>query len=203
LLLQVPLNVLGLLVIWRTITFPQPKPDKDSCHSEEDGSTSKVNQIDFLGATSLGLANTFLLLFLDRMQSRFGAWRDAFTLAAAGAWVAFAMTFVLVEAYWARQPILPLRLMVRRNVLSSYLVQFFQTAAQMAVGLSTTDRYRLAERTRIALYVGPPLLPHKSRRFQLYCVNSSANHHFGDHAGWAYKWMDHQVVRLRWLSTLA
>jgi MFS family permease len=136
LLLQVPFNVLGILLIWRTMKLPGPKPDEDSRKGEQDDTHPQVNRIDFLGALSLGFANTFLLLFLDRMQSSFEVWKDTFARATAGACITFAMTFVLVEAYWAREPILPLRLILRRNVLSSYLIQFFQTAAQMAVGFS-------------------------------------------------------------------
>lgn len=165
LLFQVPLNILGLLFIWRKLTFPRRKPDQDSQQGEQKHALSKVKRIDFLGATSLGLANTFFLLLLDRMQSRFEIWRDALTLAVAGAFITSAIIFVLVEAYWAREPILPPRLMVRRNVLSSYLIQFFQTAAQMAVGLPAARQGRLTECMWTVLHVGSSLLPVEPRRF--------------------------------------
>jgi MFS family permease len=197
LLLQVPFNVLGILLIWRTMKLPGPKPEEDSRKGEQDDTHPQVNRIDFLGALSLGFANTFLLLFLDRMQSSFEVWKDTFARATAGACITFAMTFVLVEAYWAREPILPLRLILRRNVLSSYLIQFSQTAAQMAVGFSDTNQGYLTERTGTVLYLGSSLLPYKSRRFQFHRVDSSSNHHDWDHTGWAHQWLDRQAVRFR------
>ncbi len=97
---------------------------------------SKLRRIDSLGAITLGGSNVFLLLFLDRVPKHINVLQDAFTLTSAGAWVAFGVLFFLAEAYWAPEPILPLRLLAKRNVLSSYGIQFLQTAAQMAVSLN-------------------------------------------------------------------
>lgn len=41
--------------------------------------------------------------------------------------------FLLVEAFWAKEPIFPLRLMLNRDVVASYINLGFQTGAQMAV----------------------------------------------------------------------
>jgi hypothetical protein len=41
--------------------------------------------------------------------------------------------FLLVEGFWAKEPIFPLRLLLNRDVLTSYTNIAFQTGAQGAV----------------------------------------------------------------------
>lgn len=130
LLYQAPLNVLSLIYIWRKITFPPPPQTEDT---ETTPPRSKFRRIDLSGAISLGLANCSLLLFLDQIQMNFdNLWR-LWTVLPGGTWIACIAVFIVVEAFWAKEPILPLRLMARRNVFSSYTIQFLQTAAQLAV----------------------------------------------------------------------
>lgn len=43
------------------------------------------------------------------------------------------LLFLLVERYWAKEPVFPLRLLMTRDALTAYLVAGFQIAAQMEV----------------------------------------------------------------------
>lgn len=133
LLYSAPLNFVSFIYIWRKMTFPVPdQRNDDTQDTSEVTSHSKLGRIDFFGAISLGLANCSLLLFLDQAQKGLSIhnWR---ALVLAGIWMVLMISFIVIEAAWAREPILPLQLLRRRDVFSSYAIQFLQTSAQMAV----------------------------------------------------------------------
>ena len=132
LLYSAPLNILGFFYIWRKMSFPLPHEHNDTKVTPEVASLSKLGRIDFFGAISLGLANCSLLLFLDQVQKGLSIHNQR-ALILAGTWIVFMISFIVIEAAWALEPILPLRLLRRRDVFSSYAIQFLQTAAQMAV----------------------------------------------------------------------
>ncbi|RDL37138.1 uncharacterized protein BP5553_04571 [Venustampulla echinocandica] len=142
LLYQTPLNILSLVFIWWKMTFPLPHQTEDT---QETPPRSKFRRIDFSGAISLGLANCSLLLFLDQIQRNFGNFQPLHAAIPGGTWIAFIAVFIAVEAFWAKEPILPLRLMVKRNVFSSYAIQFLQTAAQMAFYTSVPLYFRVTQ----------------------------------------------------------
>jgi len=133
LLYSVPLNILSLIYVWRKISFPLPHQHNETQTTPEIASQSNLGRIDFCGAISLGLANCSLLLFLDQAQKGLNILHNPRALILAGTWIVFLTSFIVIEAAWAREPILPLQLLRRRDVFSSYLIQFLQTAAQMAV----------------------------------------------------------------------
>lgn len=58
---------------------------------------------------------------------------DFTILSLAFAWITSIILFGLAESYWASEPIFPVRLLVNRKVISSYLIVFFQCGAQMSV----------------------------------------------------------------------
>ncbi|KAK4099251.1 MFS general substrate transporter [Parathielavia hyrcaniae] len=143
LLFQVPLNFLALLYIWRDMSFPPP-PMPKSCGdpNAEDCRLSKLRRVDFSGSTTLALANVSLLLFLDRLQSSPGSFgRDLSSVIPMSTWLLFLVVFLLVEALWAREPIIPLRLLTERNVMSLYGIQLYTSAPlyfRVTVNDSTT-----------------------------------------------------------------
>jgi hypothetical protein len=118
--------------------FPQsPCVENTKDLNEQDCHSSKLKRIDFSGSISLALANVSLLLFLDRLRGNpENLFRDLFTMLPMSTWLGFLAIFLVVEGFWAREPIIPLRLLVKRNVVSSYAIQFLQTGAQMAVSCS-------------------------------------------------------------------
>ncbi|KAK1780194.1 major facilitator superfamily domain-containing protein [Copromyces sp. CBS 386.78] len=161
LIYQVPLNTFGLVFIWWNMSFPSPS--SSSCPLSPSASStplssakSKLSRIDFPGSLTLGLSNVSLLLLLDRIQhppsstSSSSALdmttflQDPYTITALSLWLLSLTFFLLIESLYAREPILPLRLLfLTRNVLSSYAIQFLQTAAQMALFTSVPLYFRL------------------------------------------------------------
>ncbi|KAK3687961.1 major facilitator superfamily domain-containing protein [Podospora appendiculata] len=143
LLYQVPLTAVGLVFIWWNMSFPTPLHGLDELE-QESCQRSKLKRIDFSGSVSLGLANISLLLFLDRVQrSPKDLLKSLSAIFPLSTWVALLLAFIAVEAFWAREPILPLRLLARRNVISAYSIQFLQTAAQMALYTSIPLYFRV------------------------------------------------------------
>ncbi|EGO58828.1 hypothetical protein NEUTE1DRAFT_120758 [Neurospora tetrasperma FGSC 2508] len=154
LLCQVPLNTFGLVFIWWTMSFPSPSSSSCSSPSSASSAKSKLKRIDFPGSLTLGLSNVSLLLLLDRIQhlpsqkddnlSLTTFLQDPYTVIALFLWLLSLTSFLLVESLYAREPILPLRLLfLTRNVLSSYAIQFLQTVAQMALFTSVPLYFRL------------------------------------------------------------
>jgi len=129
------LNVLCFIFIWRRTSFPSPLSSGDNGDNlDKDSWRAKLARIDFSGSVSLGLANCSLLLFLDRIaRNPDDLMPGIFPLST---WIFFLLAFIAVEAFWAREPIMPLRLLAKRNVFSSCSIQFLQTAAQTAVWIS-------------------------------------------------------------------
>jgi len=100
---------------------------------------SKLKRIDFLGATLLSTSIVWGLLVLDLGGQKI-PWLDARIVALSGASLVTGICFLLVEAFWAKEPIFPLRLLLNRDVVVSYINLGFQSAAQMAVGALLPDR---------------------------------------------------------------
>jgi len=131
--LPAPFILLGVFYICRKLSV---EPTSASKIVEVSGGSgrSRLRRIDFLGSVSIALANMSLLLFLDQIQKHPGNFiHNLPKISALSSCIGFVFVFVGVEAYWAREPILPLRLLVKRNVISAYGIQLFQTASQMAV----------------------------------------------------------------------
>lgn len=124
---QAPPTILAaVLVAWKL----QPS----YCQEDSKGQSqwSKLRRIDFLGATLLSVSIVCGLLVLE-----LGGKRMPFThptiLSLLGSSLVTGNLFLLVEAFWAKEPIFPLRLMLNRDVVASYINLGFQTGAQMAM----------------------------------------------------------------------
>jgi hypothetical protein len=91
----------------------------------------KLRRIDFLGAILLSTSIICGLLVLD-LTSRRISWTHPHILSLFGASIATGTLFLLVEGFWAKEPIFPLRLLRERDVLTSYVNLGFQSGAQMA-----------------------------------------------------------------------
>ncbi|KAK4184064.1 putative multidrug resistance protein fnx1 [Podospora australis] len=147
LLYHVPINFLGMIFIWWKMSFPFPPGPNTKSDNAGPGASrfSKFNRIDFSGSTTLAIANVALLLFLDRLQKSFGDFgHDTQALVSLSIWLGFTIVFLLVEGFWAREPVFPLRLLRKRNVVSAYVIQFLLTAAQVALYTSVPLYFRVS-----------------------------------------------------------
>lgn len=117
------------MVAWK---LDGPGSSSLSDEDELQSKTGKLRRIDFLGSTSLASAIVGFLLVLDLGGQRL-PWTHPFV------WIAFAVAlffgalFVFIEAFVAREPIFPLRLLVHRDVVTAYLVTALQGTAQFGV----------------------------------------------------------------------
>ena len=133
LLFQVPVTAGSIIFVWRKMDLPVPVDTKLERNNGAAPRRTKFQRIDFGGATTIALANASLLILLDTVQRNPNALHDLWAIIPGSLWIAFLAAFVLTEAFFAREPILPLRLMIRRSVSTAYSIQFFQTAAQTTV----------------------------------------------------------------------
>ncbi|KAH6719494.1 major facilitator superfamily domain-containing protein [Leptodontidium sp. MPI-SDFR-AT-0119] len=123
---QCPPTILALaLVVWKLdISLKEDGPRQSHL--------SKLKRIDFLGATFLSLSIVCGLLVLDLGGQRM-PWTDPMVLGLFSASTVSLSLFVLVEGFFAKEPIFPLRLLLSRDVITSYINLCFQTGAQGAM----------------------------------------------------------------------
>ncbi|KAK4652045.1 hypothetical protein QC762_607860 [Podospora pseudocomata] len=149
LLYHVPLNLTGLIFIWAKMSFPKPTaPDTKAVGrnptTTKETAYAKFKRIDLSGSTSLAIANVSLLLFLDQIEKGpENLVHNAMAMVPMSTWLGFLVVFLLVEAFWSREPIFPLRLLRKRNVVSAYAIQFVFTAAQVALYTSIPLYFRV------------------------------------------------------------
>ncbi|KAF7960104.1 hypothetical protein EAE96_001703 [Botrytis aclada] len=125
-LAQCPPTILALmLVIWKLDITPQQICGKQSHFS-------KLRRIDFLGSIFLPVSIVCGLMVLDLGGHRM-SWTDLKLLSLLGVSVAAGILFFLVEGFWAKEPIFPLRLLRNRDVLTIYINLGFQSGAQMEI----------------------------------------------------------------------
>ncbi|KAI1105473.1 MFS general substrate transporter [Jackrogersella minutella] len=124
----------------------------------EAGSTrSRLARIDFLGAAFLGSGLLAVLLPM-RIAGQKVPWTDPVvpSLFASGA-VLLAL-FVVTEMRWAKEPILPLRLLKNRDVVLGYIIMLCQTAAQVGMMVSVPLYFQVTERSSSTV-AGAHLMP--------------------------------------------
>ncbi|CAK7233854.1 hypothetical protein SBRCBS47491_008752 [Sporothrix bragantina] len=134
-LVQAPLTALAMvLVAWKlqpTKTRGASKFVSESCMSL----SHKLKRVDMAGAALLSATVLSFLLALDMGGNGKVSWTSPILavlfllshLTAAG--------FVWVERSWAQEPIFPLHLLRHYDVVTSYLILFFQNASQTSLML--------------------------------------------------------------------
>jgi len=122
---QCPLIMLSaILVLW---LVPRKRKEEDT---ESKG--QRFRRIDFAGSFLLAVAITSFLTAVEIGGQKF-PWTSPIVLGLFGAGAASAGLFIVVEEYWAPEPVFPLRLLWHREVVCGYLVLGLQLAAQMGV----------------------------------------------------------------------
>ncbi|KAI4139206.1 MAG: hypothetical protein L6R39_006413 [Caloplaca ligustica] len=136
-LIQVPLTVISGLLVFFTVNIPVKQSDQ-----------SVWKRIDFLGAFTL-ITTLVLLLLGVNSGGNIVPWSHPLVVVSLPLSVLSLLVFVYVEAYHASEPVIPVRLLLDRTVLSACLTNWFTTMCQFAIifygpiyfqvkGLSTT-----------------------------------------------------------------
>lgn len=107
-------------------------------HSTEDPVRDRRKRsLDFSGLVSFTLAMVAFLVVLD-LAARPDGLGNPLVIVFTILFLVFGVTFLLVEAYWANRPIIPLALLKRPSVGLHYLVQTLCMCAQFTVSVSAT-----------------------------------------------------------------
>ena len=114
-LIQVPFVCVSGLLVFFLVKIPVKEHNK-----------SAVKRIDFLGAALLVTSLVFLLLGLNSGGNQF-PWTHPFILTVLPLSFVTFLAFIYVEDRVAAEPIIPVRLILRRTVLSACLTNWFGT----------------------------------------------------------------------------
>ena len=137
-LIQVPLTVISGLLAWFLIDIPIKQTEK-----------SAWRRIDVLGAVTL-ITTLILLLLGVNSGGNVVPWTHPLVLTSLPLSAVFLGLFIYVESNYAEEPVIPVRLLLDRTVLSSCLTNWFTTMSTFALlfygpiyfqvkGLSTTQ----------------------------------------------------------------
>ncbi|KAF7942589.1 uncharacterized protein EAE97_006043 [Botrytis byssoidea] len=150
-LAQCPPTILALmLVLWKLDITPQQTCGKQFHFS-------KLRRIDFLGSIFLSVSIVCGLMVLDLGGHRM-PWTDLKLLSLFGISVAAGILFFLIEGFWAKEPIFPLRLLRNRDVLTSYINLGFQSGAQMAMMMLVPIYFQITDHATFTT-AGAHLIP--------------------------------------------
>ncbi|KAL6415686.1 putative major facilitator superfamily transporter [Ilyonectria robusta] len=127
-LVQFPVALIGLgLVLWK---LPEPRQFQSQQLEEDGKKISNLSRIDFTGAITL--VGTILTGLISLDMATKGA-SVLITSSLGAVFITFLVLFVLTEKHYADEPILPLDLVSKRDVLTSYLIVGFQSAGQFGL----------------------------------------------------------------------
>lgn len=114
-LVQVPLVILSAILVWFVVDIP-PK----------ESSKSKISRVDFTGAAMI-LVTLILLLLGINSGGNIVPWTHPLVLTSLPLSLVALGIFIYVEAYRAKEPIIPVRLLLNRTVGAACLTNWFAT----------------------------------------------------------------------------
>ena len=130
---QCPPTILALVLVAYKLNVASQDEEE---HNQKNSHVSKLRRVDFLGAFFLSASITCGLLVLELGGQRM-PWTHPMVLGMLGTSLVTGNLFLLTEAFWAKEPIFPLRLLLNRDVVTSYINLGFQSGAQMSVSTYT------------------------------------------------------------------
>ncbi|KAI9818817.1 MAG: hypothetical protein M1827_007638 [Pycnora praestabilis] len=114
-LIQVPLVTISGILVFFTVNIPVKESNKPA-----------LKRVDFLGATTLVIALVLLLLGVNTGGNQV-SWTHPLVLTTLPLCAVFLGIFIYVEEKIASEPIIPVRLLLNRTVLSACLTNWFAT----------------------------------------------------------------------------
>ena len=137
-LCQAPLALVLLALVWWKL--PSEFEHEHNAVARENSTVettghptlSKLRRIDFLGAFLIAISMVALLLALNFASKRLKFF-DPLVIGLILLWISSSLLFLLVEAKYASEPIIPLRLLLERDVLTAYLIIGLLMAGSMSV----------------------------------------------------------------------
>ncbi|GMK57002.1 hypothetical protein CspeluHIS016_0308420 [Cutaneotrichosporon spelunceum] len=163
---QVPLLFGSMLAIWCFVPgdLGGRVRDSDDVHHTLTWK-QKLARIDYAGSAALGVAVTALLLSMSLKTSGLGDveynWSDPLIWGLLLVFVAFTGIFLVIEAHWAAEPVLPLS-MFKRATPTAVAVANLVMAMCIFSLLYNVPLYFIAVKLRSATIAGVHLLPYSA-----------------------------------------
>ncbi|KAH8591517.1 major facilitator superfamily domain-containing protein, partial [Bisporella sp. PMI_857] len=148
---QCPPTLLAIALVISRLSVPFAYDSPKESH------LSKLRRVDFLGALCMSLSIICGLLVLDFAGQRM-SWANPMILGLLGASLVSGTLFLVVEGLWAKEPIFPLSLMIRRDVVTSYVNLGFQSGAQMAMMMLVPMYFQVSQHATVTT-AGAHLMP--------------------------------------------
>lgn len=130
--IQCPLTLVAFLLVLLKLPGRAQERNPKSNGDLKESQFDKLRRIDFLGAATIITATVSFLLALELGGKRM-AWASPTTTVLFVSSCLFGVGFLLVEKYWAKEAIFPIRLFIHRDVITSYPIGLLQAMAQMGV----------------------------------------------------------------------
>ncbi|KAK6352379.1 hypothetical protein TWF730_009206 [Orbilia blumenaviensis] len=131
---QVPLALLAITMVSLKLNIAHKKGQQGTQTFFQ-----RLQRIDFIGAASLAVSLTLLLIFLDEAGKRMSSANSLLITCGIGSLV-FGVVFLYVETYVATEPILPPRIIIQRDVFCVYSTLGVTTGSQISF-VSTVSIY--------------------------------------------------------------
>ncbi|MCJ1380110.1 hypothetical protein MMC17_003213 [Xylographa soralifera] len=141
---QCPLALISIILV----ACKLESPNRSQEYYGTESTLGKLGRIDFLGSASLALTIVGFLIAFDLGGQKL-PWNHPIIWILFVSSAALGVLFLLVEAYWAKEPIFPLRLLVHRDVVTAYLAVGFQIAAQFAVMFTVPLYFQVTARASV------------------------------------------------------
>ncbi|KAF2091338.1 MFS general substrate transporter, partial [Saccharata proteae CBS 121410] len=120
-LIQVPLVILSAILVYFTVKVPVKEKNM-----------SPIRRIDFLGSFTLVASLVLLLLGLNS-GGNVVPWTHPLVLVSLPLSAAFLLAFIFIEDRVAKEPIIPVRLLLHRTVWTACLTNWFTTMSIFAI----------------------------------------------------------------------
>ncbi|KAF9221873.1 vacuolar amino acid permease [Gyrodon lividus] len=152
-LLQAPLLLISFTLVALKVNIKLPDA------IENEGASSKLRRIDFLGSFTLVIAVAGMLLGFSLKTTEELPWSHPLIWALFIVSAIFWMAFVYVEARWAPYPVMPLRLITQRTPLAVSLANLMGSMTAFSM-LYNVPIYFSVVRLSSSTNAGLHLLPH-------------------------------------------
>ncbi len=131
---QAPLLLLAIVLCWFNLPSDVGIEHRQSAQPNDDPKIPKrkLSRVDFLGASVFALLILAFLLPLEIGGVKV-PWSHPIIPALFGSAIVLVVLFVIVEKRWAREPIIPLDLFLKKDVVASFAIMGLQSGAQIGV----------------------------------------------------------------------
>lgn len=128
---QAPLTAIAIILVAIKLDI-KPKNTNNGAQAKTETVGDKLKRIDFFGAIFLISTILGVMLILDLGGNKI-SWKSPFMLILIATTILSGVLFYVVEKYWAKEPVFPLRLLSHKDITLSYTISIVQIASQMAV----------------------------------------------------------------------